>query len=570
MYMDFSAGTLESSPDHIYIYDASGNLTSHTKFIVTYDQVTDSSQTFYGVKKWREDTTHITAVENALGSSVARVEYERTDTLLEGRYTDVRKEYDAQDNVVYHRQRLFQRRGNTISYTDTVTTSNGQSQVYYSQYTTYIDEDDKEKWMQVANKINGAAVALGTLGVQADQTGLLGDEKVIQAQGSQTPGSAPAQGGGGGTQPGSGSNGENLPPADQARADASKAIQDYWGKSREEQAQDLEDRGVLSAEQASRFRELADSQTGRRNIRAITAAKMGILQSEGFDSEQRQHLLSILGNKESAIDYLVKYYMSKGMTEEEARKKANAVYNRLRNVSERDIAKYYAYKSIYERLIAEGVSEEDARQQAEEESDRVLSLSEEEARDYLIELGLSDEDAESLLTGDFDAKLLGKLGLVDMSYDEIRYFNALNENHALYNYLTVDLGFSQFRAEVILGMKFLNDGRYEILKGKQGLDYLKSIFDEIPEDISADIVEKLKDAIVDAIFKGDLTPDNAAEYIKKLIANDGRYEILKGKQGLDYLKSILNEIPEDIRDAIVDAISKGGLLPDNAAEYIRS
>ncbi|MDD5614026.1 MAG: hypothetical protein PHQ54_03020, partial [Candidatus Omnitrophica bacterium] len=340
-----------------------------------------------------------------------------------------------------------------------------------------------------------------------------GDQKFVPVS-AQNPGSASAQGGGA-TQPGSaGGNGTPTTP-DQKTISATREFGDgYHSMSPQKRLEELDRRGATAAiaEDSGRRVEdvrntilevLSDPEKAEQAAQLRHVARTMILRSQGMEKEGISELMSMLGNKKAAIDYLIRFYMAKGMTEEEAKAKAEALYGRLTNLSMKDML-LAGLLLWYTDLSMEDIDNILAAEEAERNA---LLLQ------YLENSGLSSEDAEQKLqeiiselnriNSGLTSDILSDYGFTE---DEVDYINNIDT----INILMTELGISEFTAKLIIAY---DRDQHGDLAGSNYFKFLEPVFSCIPENLKSELSE----AILLGLYSGRLTPDNAEEYIKNLI-----------------------------------------------------
>jgi len=181
--------------------------------------------------------------------------------------------------------------------------------------------------------------------------------------------------------------------------------------------------GMTPEEWMNKFRNLTRDDARRRwlkeqNIKA-TAQKLrtAYLKGLGLNDEQVSKVMSMLGDKEACINYLMQVL---GISREEA----EAIYNMLMSLGTEDGIRKYLEKL--------GYTEEEINAFIEK-----LNKMKEEKKQYLKELGLSDEEIEEILgmsKEEAEAKLK-ELGLTD---EEIADYFAKEEE--IRQYLKEEMG----------------------------------------------------------------------------------------------------------------------------------
>jgi hypothetical protein len=234
--------------------------------------------------------------------------------------------------------------------------------------------------------------------------------------------------------------------------------------------------GMSPEEWMNRFRSLTRDDARRRWLKQqnlqVTAQKLrtAYLKGLGLNDEQISRVMSMLGDKEACINYLMQ---ALGISREEA----EAIYNMLLSLGTEDGIRKYLEKL--------GYSEEEINAFIEK-----LNQMKEEKEQYLKQLGLSDEDIEEILgmsKEEAEAKLK-ELGLTDEQIaeyfakeDEVRQY--LKEEMGIEDEEEIDqiLTLNEDEARAYLQNRSLDIDIDEFLAletDEEKLDYLKNYFME--------------------------------------------------------------------------------------------
>jgi hypothetical protein len=378
--------------------------------------------------------------------------------------------------------------------------------------------------------------------------------------GGQGNGGNPA--GGGNTNPG----GTNI----NTRQDAISDYQRLRNMPLDQRLDELVNRGVIDPVVAETIKGLNDEDARRTYL-----ARSLYLKNLGLNGEQSVHLLGLLGNKEEAVNYLCEVL---GITPEEAEE----IYNTLLGIQGQDLLRWYFELLNYsdeeiqnyleltepeekERYLREvfGINDEELIQEImnlnideayeflknrslDIDIDEFLALeTDREKEEYLInylleEKGMSEEDARvkanEILNiinngGALEEDLLLSLGL---SQEQIDHYNSLTADHARIDYLTSVAGLPLYTAQLIVGKMINENGELVDLPD----DYLNPIFDAM-ETVVQDALQKgiianrglenmrvrLLNEVYQAIYRGEIIPDNAQEKIREILEN-----LLNGNQ----------------------------------------
>ncbi|RKY34804.1 MAG: hypothetical protein DRP73_05185, partial [Candidatus Omnitrophota bacterium] len=321
----------------------------------------------------------------------------------------------------------------------------------------------------------------------------------------------------------------------------------------------------------NRFRNLTRDDARRRwlkeqNIK-VTAQKLrtAYLKGLGLNDEQVSKVMSMLGDKEACINYLMQVL---GISREEA----EAIYNMLMSLGTEDGIRKYLEKL--------GYSEEEINAFIEK-----LNKMKEEKKQYLKELGLSDEEIEEILgmsKEEAEAKLK-ELGLTDEEIkdyfakeEEIRQYlkeeMGIEDEAEIDNLLTLD----EEQARAYLENRSLDIDIDEFLAletDEEKLDYLKNYFMNekgMSEEEATQRAQEIMDKLNEIGETGNNQPDVEAlqKYFNEHDININLDEFLalgSEEEMLNYLKDyFLNnedlseeesqaraeEVMNDIRDML--------------------